>query len=230
MLLDGDGHRGGVAGGGEAKEIGGHAGQRRGRESRRCRRRPRWPWRSAWPAARPGRRPCAARRAATRRRAPDRARPCRRPWGCRPCREGGERSGSGCREAARLWLVPETGSSSGVLRARAEGGEGDALAGSVEAGVDGGCLALGERADGEGLRGDAGWLVSAAAEPGAAMPLPSVCQATDWPRGGQAVRERQRLDGPGEGGAGGERKLRRERRRAQAAFRRQTAPEGWSRW
>ena len=61
----------------------------------------------------------------------------------------------GVPETERLWLVPETASSERVLGPRAEDREGDALAGAVEAGADGGRLALGERSDGEGLGGDA---------------------------------------------------------------------------
>jgi hypothetical protein len=43
----------------------------------------------------------------------------------------------------------------GVLGTGAKGGEGDALAGAVEAGADGVGLALSERTRGEGLGGDA---------------------------------------------------------------------------
>ena len=67
--------------------------------------------------------------------------------------EGDGRRGGGGGEA--LGCAGD-GLKEGVLGARAEGGVGDALAGSVEAGVDGGGLAFGERADGEGPGGDAG--------------------------------------------------------------------------
>ena len=48
------------------------------------------------------------------------------------------------------------GAEDGILGARAVGGKGDTLAGSVETGIDGDLLAFGEWADGECLRGDAG--------------------------------------------------------------------------
>ncbi len=88
----------------------------------------------------------------------------------------------GVPEAARVWLVPEMGSSERVLRTRAEGGKGDALAGSVEAGVDGGGLAFGERADGERLGGDAGGVGERGSRSlGRDAAAGGVCQATDWP-------------------------------------------------
>jgi hypothetical protein len=79
-------------------------------------------------------------------------------------------------ETAQAWRTP----------GGAEGGEGDALAGAVEAGVDGGGLALGERPDGEGLVAMPLELVMAAALPWAAMPLVD-CQATDWPAAGRPL-------------------------------------------
>ena len=105
-----------------------------------------------------------------------------------------------------------------VLRTRAVGRKCNALAGSVEAGVDADDLALGERADGERLGGDARGVgdrgsrtLGRNAATGRSLPCDGLAGE------GRAVRKDESLHGPGESGAGGERKLRRERGKRRAA-------------
>ena len=98
----------------------------------------------------------------------------------------------GVPEAARVWLTPEMGWSRAYSGRAPIGGEGDALAGSVEAGVDADDLALGERADGERLGGDAGGVGDCCernpvADAAAGWSLPGDGLAGE----GNAVRERQ---------------------------------------
>ena len=96
-----------------------------------------------------------------------------------------------------------------VFRARSVGGEGNALAGAVEAGVDANGLAFGEGADGEGFGCDAGGgsergcrALGGDAATGGSLPGDGLVGKRN------AVGENESLDGPSEGGAGGEGKLR----------------------
>ena len=117
----------------------------------------------------------------------------------------------GCwRRRLRLCVVPETAWRVANSGPRAEGGEGDALGGAVEAGGECDSLALGERAHGDGVGGDAVGVGERDGGIGSDVGggnLPDDLLAS----GGKAVGERERLDDPGEGGSGGERERRAER-------------------
>ena len=99
-----------------------------------------------------------------------------------------------------------------VLRPRTKCGKCNALAGAVQAGIDARCLALGERAHGERLCGDAGGVGGDAKLTlhGDSAPV-AVCHETIARSAARRCSQDQRLHGPRESGAGRERKLRRKR-------------------
>ena len=180
MLLNRDVHGGGVAGGGEAEEIRGYAGKRGGEERDRAvyggggcgglrgEQRP-------WPAdgvRRAGRRPRVERLVERDRAA---------GHGIAVHVEQAERDLARRARGSEALAGARDGFEQSILRARAIGGEGHALAGSIEAGVDARCLTLGERTDGERFVAMPAELVSGgrrALHSDAAAA--TVCQATDW--------------------------------------------------